>query len=129
MENPKELYYTKEHEWVKVEDGIGTVGITDFAQHSLTDIVFVELPEKGKQVEQFKQLTVMESVKSVSDVYSPVSGEVTEVNESLGDSPEQVNKSPFENGWIAKIKLKDEKELENLMTTEQYDEYLKTKEH
>ena len=129
MENPKELYYTKEHEWVKVEDGIGTVGITDFAQHSLTDIVFVELPEKGKLVEQFKQLTVMESVKSVSDVYSPVSGEVTEVNESLGDSPEQVNKSPFENGWIAKIKLKDEKELENLMTTEQYDEYLKTKEH
>lgn len=129
MENPKELYYTKEHEWVKVEDGIGTVGITDFAQHSLTDIVFVELPEKGKQVEQFKQLTVMESVKSVSDVYSPVSGEVTEVNESLGDSPEQVNKSPFENGWIAKIKLKDEKELENLMTAKQYDEYLKTKEH
>ncbi len=129
MDNPKELHYTKEHEWVKIENGIGTVGITDFAQHSLTDIVFVELPEKGKQVEQFKQLTVLESVKSVSDIYSPISGEVTEVNESLSDSPEQVNKSPFENGWIAKIKLKDEKELENLMTAEQYNEYLKTKEH
>jgi glycine cleavage system H protein len=129
MENPKDFYYTKQHEWIKVEEGVGTVGITDFAQHSLTDIVFVELPAKGKIAEQFKNLCVLESVKSVSDVYAPASGEVIEVNEILSDSPEKINSSPFEEGWLAKIKLKDEKELENLMNSEQYNEYLKTAKH
>jgi len=129
MENPKELKYNKEHEWIKIEGDIGIVGISDFAQHSLTDIVFVELPEKGKVVEQFKQLAVLESVKSVSDVYSPVSGEVTEVNEALADAPEKINESPFEEGWIAKIKIKDKRELDNLMSAEEYDEYLKTIKH
>jgi glycine cleavage system H protein len=127
MENPKELYYTKEHEWIKVENEIGTVGITDFAQNSLTDIVFVELPEKGKEVKQFKPLAVLESVKSVSDVYSPVSGEVIEVNEKLNENPEKINESPFQEGWIAKIKIKNKDELKNLMSAEQYDEYLKSK--
>lgn len=127
--NPKDLKYTKQHEWIKIEEGTGKVGITHYAQEMLTDIVFVELPEKGKQVEQSKQLCVLESVKSVSDVFAPVSGEVVEVNTVLSDSPEKINSSPFEEGWIAKIKLKDEKELENLMTAEEYTEYLKTAKH
>lgn len=127
--NPKELKYTKQHEWIKIEGDVGTVGITNYAQKMLTDIVFVELPEKGKTVEQGKQLCVLESVKSVSDIYSPVSGEIIKVNESLSDTPEKINSSAFEEGWIAKIKLKDEKELENLMTQEQYEEYLKTVKH
>ncbi len=129
MENPRDLRYTKEHEWVKVESDIGTVGITDYAQHSLTDIVFAELPAIGKIVEQFKGLAVLESVKSVSDVYSPVSGEVVEANNELSKTPEKINQSPFTEGWIAKIKLKDVTELDNLMTAEQYDEYLKTAKH
>jgi len=129
MENPSDRKYTKEHEWIKVDGEIGIVGITDYAQHSLTDIVFVELPEIGKQVEQFKQLGVLESVKSVSDVYAPVSGEVIEVNEDLANSPEKINEIPFNEGWLAKIRVKDKKELENLMSAEQYEEYLKTVEH
>ncbi|MFH1588577.1 MAG: glycine cleavage system protein GcvH [Candidatus Diapherotrites archaeon] len=129
MDNPKDLMYTKQHEWIKVEDGTGTVGITHFAQQMLTDIVFVELPQKGKTVEQFSQLCVLESVKSVSDVFAPVSGEVIEVNTVLSDAPEKINSSAFEEGWIAKIKLKDAKELDNLMTAEQYTEYLKTAKH
>lgn len=129
MENPRDLKYTKEHEWVKVENDIGTVGITDYAQHSLTDIVFAELPAIGKIVEQSKGLAVLESVKSVSDVYSPVSGEVVEANNELSKTPEKINQSPFNDGWIAKIKLKDPVELNNLMTAEQYDEYLKTAKH
>lgn len=129
MENPKELRYTKEHEWVRVEGDVGTVGITDYAQHSLTDIVFVELPAKGKTCEQFKRLAVLESVKSVSDVFAPVSGEVIEVNSALPLAPEKINQSPYSEGWIAKIKIKDSKELANLMSAQQYDEYLKAAKH
>ncbi|MFH1588669.1 MAG: glycine cleavage system protein GcvH [Candidatus Diapherotrites archaeon] len=129
MENPKELKYTKEHEWVKVEEGIATMGISDYAQHSLTDIVFVELPEKGKQTEQFKSFAVLESVKSVSDVYAPVTGEVIEANEELNNTPQKINESPYDEGWIAKIKLKDEKELDNLMNAEEYEKYLETVKH
>lgn len=129
MENPRDRRYTKEHEWIKQEGGIGTAGITDYAQHSLTDIVFVELPEKGKVVEQFKRLAVLESVKSVSDVFSPASGEVVEVNSALVSAPEKINQSPYEGGWIAKIKLKDIKELDTLMSAEQYEEYLKGQKH
>lgn len=129
LENPKDLLYTKEHEWIKVEGDTGTVGITDYAQHSLTDIVFVELPEEGKNVEQLKSLGVVESVKSVSDIYAPVSGEVVEVNTALSSAPEKINQDPYGEGWIAKIKIKDKKELDDLMNAEQYDEYLKTVEH
>ena len=129
MENPRDLRYTKEHEWVKVESDIGTVGITDYAQHSPYRHCFCRAACYWKIVEQFKGLAVLESVKSVSDVYSPVSGEVVEANNELSKTPEKINQSPFTEGWIAKIKLKDVTELDNLMTAEQYDEYLKTAKH
>ena len=104
-ENPSDLKYSKEHEWLKTERDVGIVGITDFAQHQLTDIVFVDLPEKGKKVEQGKPMAVIESVKSVSDVFSPVTGEVIEVNEKLRDNPEFINKDPYGAGWLVKIKV------------------------
>ncbi len=127
MENPKGLRYTKEHEWIKIEGDTCTVGITDFAQHQLTDIVFIELPEKGKKVEQFKQAAVIESVKSVSDIFAPVSGEIIEVNEELKDSPDLVNKSAFDKGWLFKIKMKNKDELKSLISAEKYEQL--TKEH
>ena len=124
-ENPKDIKYSKQHEWVKVEGDTAIVGITDFAQKQLTDIVFVELPEKGKQVEQNKQMAVVESVKSVSDVFAPVSGEVIEVNEKLADNPEVINKDTYGEGWFVKIRIKDKAELDNLMTAEQYEDIIK----
>ncbi|MCH8328889.1 MAG: glycine cleavage system protein GcvH [Nanoarchaeota archaeon] len=120
MENPKELKYTKEHEWIKVENDTATIGITDFAQEALTDIVFVELPEIGKKVEQLKTVATIESVKSVSDIYSPVSGEVIEVNEQLKDYPEIINNDPYGKGWLFKIKLADKNELDKMMSAEEY---------
>ena len=123
-ENPSDRKYTKEHEWVKVDGDVGIVGITDFAQHSLTDIVFVELPKIGKQAEQFKPIAVVESVKSVSDVYAPVSGEAVEVNEKLTSNPAMVNQDPYGDGWILKIKLTNNDEMNNLMTKDEYDRYV-----
>jgi len=120
MDNPKELKYTKEHEWIKIENDTATVGITDFAQHALTDVVFVELPEIGKKVEQFKQAAVIESVKSVSDIYAPVSGDIIEVNTSLNETPEKVNKDPYGEGWMFKIKFTNNEQLNNLMSSEEY---------
>ena len=120
MENPKELKYTKEHEWIKVEGDIGTIGITDFAQNALNDVVFVELPETGKKVEQNKTTATIESVKSVSDIYSPVSGEVTEINDQLKEKPDTINKDPFGQGWLFKIKISDKKQIDNLMSSDEY---------
>lgn len=120
----KDLKYTKEHEWVKLDGAIAAIGITDYAQHALTDVVFVELPEVGKKVEQFKPFCVVESIKSVSDVFAPVSGEVIEANNELSNKPEHINKEPYRNGWIAKIKVSDDKELNNLMDAEEYKNYL-----
>ena len=128
-ENPKELKYTKEHEWIKVDGDIGIMGVTDFAQRQLTNIVFVELPEKGKKVEKNKQLAVIESVKSVSDVFSPVSGEIVEVNEKLKDNPDTINKDPYGGGWIAKVKLEDKSQLDGLMAAEDYENFIKTEKH
>ena len=125
MENPKDLKYTKEHEWIKVENDIGTVGITDFAQDALTDVVFVELPKIGKKVEKFKTAATIESVKSVSDIFAPVSGEIAEVNQQLVEHPEFVNKEPYGNGWIFKIKITDKNELDNLMSSEEYEKIAK----
>ncbi len=116
--------YTKEHEWIKLEDGTGTVGISDYAQHALTDVVYVELPKEGQQVEAMGKLAVLESVKSVSDVYAPAGGKIVEVNKKLEGNPGLINKSPFEEGWIAKIKLSDESELEKLMDAEAYRKFL-----
>lgn len=125
----KDLLYTKEHEWIKIEGEIGTIGITDYAQHALTDIVFVELPQKGTAVEQAKRVTVVESVKSVSDIYAPMSGEIIEVNEALGKNPENINNDPYGNGWIVKIKISSMDQSKTLLSSEQYEQYLKEHQH
>ncbi|MFH1255896.1 MAG: glycine cleavage system protein GcvH [Candidatus Diapherotrites archaeon] len=124
MNVPRNLKYTKDHEWAKIDGGIATVGITDFAQQQLTDIVFVELPKIGAKAERLKSIAVVESVKSVSDVFAPLSGEVIEVNETLPSSPELVNKEPYGKGWIAKIRLSNPAEAEKLMNAEEYEKYL-----
>jgi glycine cleavage system H protein len=117
---PDGLHYTKEHEWVKVEGGNARIGITDHAQNELTEIVYVELPKVGKKVKRGESLGVVESVKTVSDIYSPVSGEVVEANIPLGDSPQMINESPYEKGWFAVVKLSDPKEAEGLMSAAAY---------
>ena len=119
-ELPEELKYSKEHEWLKIVDEFAVVGITDHAQKQLTDIVFVELPEIGKDVEKNKTLATVESVKSVSDVFSPISGTVTEINNNLVDSPETINNDCYGAGWIAKLKIKDKSEIDSLLTAEEY---------
>ncbi len=128
MANPDDRKYTKQHEWCKVEGNTVTVGVTDYAQKALTDIVFVELPKLGTKVEREKPMCVLESVKNVSDIFAPVSGEVVEVNTELLSTPELVNKEPFGRGWIAKIKLADEKELHALMDSKQYDAFVEEEE-
>jgi glycine cleavage system H protein len=120
-----ETYYTKEHEWVKVKEGIASVGITDYAAHQLGDITFVELPQVGKQVKQAATLCGIESVKAASDIYAPLSGKVVKVNDALEDKPEIVNESAEEAGWIAWIEPADLKELGNLLNRQQYDDYLR----
>ncbi len=124
MDNPIDCKYTQSHEWIRIDGDVATVGITDYAQDQLTDIVFVELPVVGKQIEQNGNLCVVESVKSVSDIFSPVSGEIVEVNKSLENSPELINNEPFEGGWIVKLKVKNGAELDQLMSTEEYNKFL-----
>lgn len=124
MDFPEEFKYTEDHEWVLVEDDIITVGITDFAQDQLGDVVFVELPEVGDTLEAGKTLGVVESVKAVSDVYTPASGEVVEVNEALPDEPEALNNSPYEDGWMIKLKLADPADLDGLMDVAAYQEFV-----
>jgi glycine cleavage system H protein len=121
MSAPKELRYSEDHEWVKVEGGKVRIGITDFAQHELGDIVFVELPEVGDEVTAGDPFGSVESVKTVSELYAPVSGKVVEVNEDLGDSPEFVNESPYEKAWMIVVEVSDNSEVEKLLTAEQYD--------
>jgi len=121
---PPKLRYTKEHEWVLVEDGIGTVGITDYAQDQLGDIVYVTLPEPGKRLSQLAVFGEIESVKAVSELYSPVSGEVVESNVALANKPELVNDSPYGEGWIMKVRLTDDGEVEKLLTADQYRDYI-----
>lgn len=125
---PEKYHYTKGHEWIKVEGDKATVGITDFAQSQLGDVVYVELPKVGDKLEAHQSLGVVESVKAVSDVYSPVSGEVLEVNERLNDDPEILNKDPHSKGWIIKLKIKDKSELEELMSASEYEKYLEGQE-
>ncbi len=121
---PDDFYYTKNHEWIQVKGDKATVGITDFAQKQLGDVVYVELPKVGKKLEFHQSKGVIESVKAVSDVYSPVSGEVIEVNKGLDDSPELVNQEPHGKGWFIRLKIKDETELEKLMTASEYEEFI-----
>ncbi len=117
------LKYTKEHEWVRVDGDVATVGISDFAQSQLGDVVFVELPEVGSQVKRDGNAAVVESVKAASDVYAPVSGEVVEVNGALEDAPQLVNESPVGDGWFMKIRLSDPSELDGLMDEAAYADY------
>ena len=123
---PPDLRYTKEHEWVRVDDGIGTVGITDYAQDQLGDVVYVDLPSPGKQLSQLAVFGEIESVKAVSELYAPVSGEVVESNGALADKPELVNEAPYGEGWLMKLRLGDESEVEKLLTADQYSDFIET---
>ncbi len=128
MELRDGLLYSKEHEWLKVEGDEGICGVTDYAQDSLGDVVYAELPEVGKKIKQMEPFMVLESVKATSDVYAPVSGEIIEVNEKLQDSPELVNSDPYGEGWLVKIKLENKDELNNLMDKEAYAKFLEEEE-
>jgi len=119
------LYYTKSDEWLKVEDDTGTIGITDYAQDQLGDIVYLEKIEKGKKLKQGEALTTIESVKAVSDVNTPVTGELTEVNGKVIEDASIINKDPYGEGWLAKIKMDNKDELKNLMNAQEYSEYRK----
>jgi glycine cleavage system H protein len=130
MAFPAEYRYTKEHEWVKVQDGVATVGITDYAQHELGDVVFVELPKVGATVTTGKSFGTVESVKAVSEIYAPASGEVLEANPDLQAAPEKINTDPHGAAWLIKIKLSDPSEISKLLTAAAYEAYVaeKTKE-
>lgn len=125
MSTPKDLRYSEEHEWVKLEDGKVRIGITHFAQSELGDIVFVELPQVGDDIKSNEPFGSVESVKTVSELYAPISGKVVEVNEGLEDSPEFVNESPYENAWMIVVEPSDSSEIDALMTAEQYEEMTK----
>ena len=117
---PSDLKYAKSHEWVRVDGDFATVGITDHAQHELTDVVFVELPDVGKQVNAGEACAVVESVKTASDIYSPVGGEITEVNKAVSENPALVNTEPYAGGWLYRIKLGNPGELSSMLSPEQY---------
>ncbi len=129
MGKPGDLLYSKEHEWVKVHGDTATVGITDYAQNSLGDIVYVELPRVGSQVSQFANTGVVESVKAVSDLYTPISGEVLEVNGALEDDPALVNREPFDRGWLFRVQIKDVEEQNNLLSPQTYEEMVAGEPH
>jgi glycine cleavage system H protein len=120
MNIPSDLLYAESHEWLKVNGDIGTVGITDHAQHELSDVVYIELPKVGSKVNARGNIAVVESVKAASDIYSPVSGEVTEVNKSLEGDPAIINHDPYKNGWIFKIKLSNPEEVKQLKSADTY---------
>jgi len=120
MEFPKHLKYSREHEWVKVEGNVAQVGITDYAQSELGDVVYVELPEVGTDVEANNTFGVVESVKAVSDLFAPVTGSITEVNPQLEEEPELVNSDPYEDGWMIKIEMNDPSELNDLLDVDEY---------
>ncbi|MBM3306470.1 MAG: glycine cleavage system protein GcvH [Candidatus Aminicenantes bacterium] len=121
---PNDLHYTKDHEWVKVEGDEALIGITDFAQHQLGDIIFVELPPVGKALEVHQTIGTVESVKSVSDIYSPIAGEVAAVNEELNQTADILNKDPHGQGWIVRLKIKDKRQIEGLMSAGDYEKLL-----
>lgn len=124
MELPSGLKYSREHEWVRVEGNIAVIGITDFAQSELGDVVYVELPEGGTEVEANNTFGVVESVKAVSDLFAPVSGVVVEANTTLEDHPELVNSEPYEDGWMIRVEMKDESELNDLLEADSYRAYV-----
>lgn len=129
MSIPAQLLYTKEHEWIRVEGSTGVIGITDFAQDQLGDVVFVELPTAGAALVQGQAFGTVESVKTVSDLYAPVSGDVAEVNAALADQPELVNSDPYGEGWMVKVTIADGGQLQNLMSAAEYQAFLKEAGH
>jgi len=124
MEYPDDLYYTKDHLWIRVAGDRATIGITDFAQQELGEILFVDLPEKGASLDQSEVLGSLESAKTVAELFTPVSGEVTSVNEDLEDEPSLINDDPYGKGWLMHLLMGDGKELEDLMNASEYEEYL-----
>jgi glycine cleavage system H protein len=126
LASPADRKYTKEHEWVRVDGDIGIVGITDYAQDQLGDIVFVDLPAPGTQVTAAQKFGEIESVKAVSELYSPLSGDVVERNEELNDNPQWVNDSPYDDGWMLRVRLGDDSELNSLMSAADYEAFLRT---
>ena len=121
MAQPQDLLYSKEHEWVKLDGKNATIGITDYAQESLGDIVYVELPKVGREIEQFFNVGVIESVKAVSDLFTPMSGTVVEINEALDGDPAAVNREPYGSGWLFKLKLSDPDEAKSLLDAADYE--------
>jgi len=124
MKFPKKLRYTREHEWVLVEGSQATVGITDFAQHELGEVVYVELPKVGETVTKDEPFGVVESVKAASDVYAPLSGDVTEVNDDLSETPEMINDDPYGDAWLIRIEISDPAEVETLLSADDYKQYV-----
>ena len=121
---PKDLKYTRDHEWVGISGSTATIGVSYYAQDELGDIVYVELPEVGKTLTQFGEFGVVESVKTVSNLYAPCSGDVTEVNKDVLTTPEKINDNPYDSGWLIKLKLSDASEIDELMSASEYEEYL-----
>ncbi|HVG29735.1 MAG TPA: glycine cleavage system protein GcvH [Pyrinomonadaceae bacterium] len=122
---PEDLHYSKDHEWIRVEGDVGTVGITDHAQHSLGDVVYVELPKVGDKFMAHESFGNVESVKAVSELFCPVSGEITEVNDALQDEPEKVNADPYGAAWMIKIRIEDKGAVDKLMSAAEYEDYVK----
>ncbi len=120
-----EIYYSKEHEWVKIDGDTGTIGITEYAVEQLGDITYIEIPEEGDEITQDEVFSTIESVKAASDIFAPLSGTITKVNEALEDEPEIINENPLEKGWIAQIKIKDPSEKDNLLNEQEYKNFLK----
>jgi glycine cleavage system H protein len=129
LASPSDQKYTKEHEWVRADGDVGTVGITDYAQDQLGDVVFVDLPAAGTKVTALTKLGEIESVKAVSELFSPVSGEVVERNEALTDNPQWVNDDPYGDGWMLRVRLSAPAEVDKLMSAEEYETFLKTADH
>jgi glycine cleavage system H protein len=127
MTYPSSYRYTKQHEWIDVKDGLGTIGITDYAQHELGDVVFVELPKPGAKVQAGKSFGNVESVKAVSEIYAPVSGEVVEANADLEATPEKLNSDPHKSAWLIRVKLADQAELAQLMDAKAYEAFISEK--
>ena len=127
MTYPPSYRYTKQHEWIDVKDGVGTIGITDYAQHELGDVVFVELPKPGTKIQAGKSFGNVESVKAVSEIYAPVSGEVVEANADLEATPEKLNSDPHKSAWLIRVKLADQGELKQLMDAKAYEAFISEK--
>ena len=125
MNLPENLKYTDDHEWISVKDDVAIIGITDFAQSELGDIIFVEFPDTGMSINQKDSVGTLEAVKTVADIYSPVTGEVIEVNDNLESSPELINEDPYEEGWILKIKITNKDELDGLLSNSDYEKMIK----